>query len=303
MTIATGSNVQESYVFESTPGVTPATPAFQVVPITSEGIKASTDTLEDPTIRKDGQLVDVINGNQSVAGDVPAVLRHGAFDEWIEAAMGGSWALDKLKAGTTRRTMTVERFHTDIGVYFRSTGVEVAGFTIEHTANALTTIAFNLVGLAQDPATAIITGAAYTDAATTQPMDSFHGSILINGGANAVITSISLAVDRGNEAQFGLGSNTAKSQNVNHHKVSGSTSLHFETLAEYNLFKSGAYFAIVLALADAAGNELKATLPRIKFTSADVPVSGPGGVMATFDFTATHDTTDETNLLLERSSA
>ena len=308
MATATGANVREAWVKEVTAGITPPTPAFQEINFTSEAIALTVDTIVDETIRKDGQLSDVTSGNRQIGGNMPASLRYGEFDEFLEAALGGTWDIgvpiagtDQLKSGTTIRSYTLERFHEDISVYFRNSGIQFSGFTLNRDANAITTIDFTVVGLDQVSATTELAGATYAGVSTVEPMNAFNGSFDINGATDACVTTMSLTLDRANEAQFCIGSDIANEQVVTTSDVTGSVSITFEDLTAYTLFNAQTYFALEIVLLDAAGNEIKFILPRIKYTSADIPVSGKGVITQTYEITATHDTTAATNLIIERN--
>jgi len=277
---------------------------------TSESIGLTTDTITDETIRQDGQLTDVISGNRQVGGSIPSSLRYGELDFALEAALGGTWdtgvpsaGIDRLISGTTTRSFTLERFHADKTLYFRNEGIQFSGFTINRDSNAITTVDLNVVGMNQVAATTAIAGATYADPVTVEPMNAFQGSFDINGVTNACVTSASISVDRGNEAQFCIGSNVSDGQVVTTNDVTGNISIVFDDMAAYTLFSAGTYFAIDMVMLDPAGNELKITLPRVKYTSADIPVSDKGVITQSYEITATHDTTLATNIAIERNPA
>lgn len=308
MTIGSGSNVEVSYIAEVTAGTTPATPAFQKLPISTESLILSRDTLESEVLRADRQIADVINGNKQVGGDVTGEARYGAFDGLIEAALGGTWTVDtpsvgtdQLKAGILRRSFTFERRHADLATYFRSRGVEMAGLTIDRAANALTTMAFNVVGLSQDSATTPIAGSTYIDPVTTAPMDGFTGTFTINGSSDACVTTANIALDNGNEALFCIGSDSAIDQAQGKSRVTGSLGIYFEDLTAYELFNAGTYFDLEIVMLDGAGNQYKIILPKIKYTSADTSISGPDPLTYSYDISAVYDETELSNIVIERT--
>ena len=308
MTVASGSNVQLAYVLESTAGTTPASPAFTKLPISTESLTISRDTLESEALRADRQIADVINGNKQVGGDVTGEVRYGAFDDLLEAALGGTWATDtpsvgtdQLKAGITRRSFTFERFHADITEYFRSRGCEMGGFTLDRAANAITTLAFNVVGLSQDNGNTPLSGATYTGPVTTAPMDGFTGTFTINSQSDACVTTASIVLDNGNEALFCIGSDSALDQAQGKSRVTGSISIYFEDVNAYNLFNAGTYFDLDIVMLDGAGNQYKITLPKVKYTSADTSVSGPDPLTYSYDIAAVYDETELSNIVIERT--
>ena len=308
MTIGSGSNVEVSYVAEVTAGTTPATPVFQKLPISTESLILSRDSLESEALRADRQIADVINGNKQVGGNLSGEVRYGAFDELLEAALGGTWATDtpgvgtdQLKAGVIRRSFTFERLHADVTTYFRSRGVEMGGLTIDRAANAITTLDFNVVGLSQDSSTTPIAGSTYTAAVTTAPMDGFTGTFTINSDSTACVTTANITLDNGNEALFCIGSDSAVDQAQGKSRVTGSLGIYFENLAAYTLFNNGTYFDLEVIMLDGAGNQYKIILPKIKYTSADTSVSGPDPLTYTYDISAVYDETELSNIIIERN--
>lgn len=308
MTIGSGSNVEVSYIAEVTAGTTPATPAFQKLPISTESLILTRDTLESEALRADRQIADVINGNKQVGGDVSGEVRYGAFDDLLEAALGGTWATDapavgtdQLKAGILRKSFTFERKHADLNTYFRSRGVEMGGFTLDRAANAITTLGFNVVGLSQDSDTAPIAGSTYTEAVTTAPMDGFTGTFTINSDATACVTTANITLDNANEALFCIGSDSAIDQAQGKSRVTGNLSIYFESLDAYNLFNAGTYFDLEVVMLDGAGNQYKIILPKIKYTSADTSVSGPEPLTYSYDISAVYDETALSNIVIERT--
>jgi len=308
MTVASGSNVEVSYIAEVTAGTTPATPAFTKLPISTESLSLSRDPLESEALRSDRQVSDIINGNKQVGGDITGEVRFGAFDDLLEAALGGTWATDapsvgtdQLKAGVTRRSFTFERLHADLATYFRSRGVEMSGFTLDRAANAITTLAFNAVGLSQDSDTSPLAGSTYTGPVTTAPMDGFSGTFTINGDSTACVTTASIALDNGNEALYCIGSDSAVGQAQSQSRVTGSLSIYFENLNAYNLFNAGTYFDLEVAMLDGAGNQYKIILPKIKYTSADTSVGGPDPLTYSYDISAVYDETELSNIVIERT--
>ena len=130
MTIATGSRHNLSYILESTFGTTPSSPGFTPIRHTGTTMGLTKEALESEELREDRQIAHFRHGNKSVSGDINFELSYGGLDALLEAVMCGTWATDVLKAGTTRRSFTLERHHQDIGKYLRSTGCQFNAFSI-----------------------------------------------------------------------------------------------------------------------------------------------------------------------------
>ena len=87
--IISTSKTDISYILEATPGVTPATPAFQRIPTTSGGPQGGKTTARSEVIRTDRQTTDLIVVDQNVVGEINYELTYAAYKPWMEALMEG----------------------------------------------------------------------------------------------------------------------------------------------------------------------------------------------------------------------
>ena len=130
MGCAQGSRHEINYVAETVFGTTPASPAFSAFRNTGTTLELSKTAITSSELRSDRQISDFLGGNRQVGGDIGIELSADSFDDMIEAALGGTWAADILKAGTVSRSFTVERLFDDITRYLRYTGMVVSGFSL-----------------------------------------------------------------------------------------------------------------------------------------------------------------------------
>ena len=131
MTVAGGSLARLAYIAENTYGTTPTTPAFQQINPTSHSLGLEKDTFQSETIRSDRQLVDFRHGVRQSNGDIGFEFRAVSLDTLLQAALMGTWTADTLKAGTTRRSFTFERYFADISRYRRTVGAEINSLSLE----------------------------------------------------------------------------------------------------------------------------------------------------------------------------
>ena len=117
-----GSLARLAYIAENTYGNHPDHPAFQQINPTSHPWVWKKDTFQSETIRSDRQLVDFRHGVRQSNGDIGFEFRAVSFDTLPQAALMGTWSTNTLKAGTTRRSFTFERYFADIGRYRRTVG-------------------------------------------------------------------------------------------------------------------------------------------------------------------------------------
>ena len=92
MAIASGTRARICYVAESTHGTTPGTPSMKVLRTTSRKINVTKNMLETAEVRSDREITDVRHGFNRVEGELGFELSLAAYDDLIEAALGGTWA-------------------------------------------------------------------------------------------------------------------------------------------------------------------------------------------------------------------
>lgn len=303
MTIATGSRHDMAYVAENTFGTTPTTPTFTPIRHTGTTIGLSKDAIESEELRQDRQIANYRHGNKSVAGDVNIELSYGTFDDLLEATLAGTWATDVLIAGTTRRSFTVERHHTDIGKYLRSTGCSFNALSLSVAPNSMVTGSFSVIGKAFSVASTAISGSTYSAETTTAPFDSFTGSITEGGSSIAVVTSIDLSIDNGMEALYVVGSDETLLPSIGKSTVTGSITAYFENATLIDKFIAETASSLSFVLTDLAGNSYTVDLPNIKYNSGNPEVAGPGAITVSLDFVALYDASTGSQIEITRAAA
>lgn len=213
----------------------------------------------------------------------------------------------RLKAGTTRRSFTVERFFGDLETaqkpYHRFTGVEFNTLALSVAANAMITATFGVLGKNFATAETAIAGATLAAATTTSPLDSFTGALNENGSLIAVITEISLNLENGLEARYVVGSKASIRPSIGRSNVSGTITAYFEDSVLLDKFVNETESDITFTLPDGAGNVMTFTLPRIKYNGGQPDVQGEGPITLSMPFQALLDSTTGTNLIIDRMPA
>lgn len=302
MTIATGSRHDLSYILESTFGTTPSTtPVLTPIRHTGTTVGLSKDAIESEELRQDRQVANFRHGNISVGGDINFELSYGTFDDLIEATLCGSWASDIVLAGTTRRSFTIERYHADITKYLRSTGCNFNSMSLSIAPNSMVTGSFNVIGKSMSVSSTLLTGATYNADTTSEPFDSFTGSITEGGSSIATITSLDLAVDNGAEALYVVGSDSTLLPSVGKSMVTGTITAYFEDSSLIDKFIAETSSSIVFVLTDLGGSSYTVTLPNVKYNSGNPEVSGPGAITVSLDFIALYDATTTSQIKIERT--
>lgn len=312
--MANGSRHSMRFVPESTYGVTPATPVFKRLRHTGTTLGLSKEALQSEELREDRQIADYRQGAYQVGGDISIELSYGSFDDLLAAVLCGTWeadtpavGTDRLKAGTTRRSFTIERFFGDIVTadkpYHRFTGVEFNTLALQISANAMVTGTFGVLGSNQVLDTVQIVGATYENATTTSPVDSFTGALRENNTTIAVVTEITLNVANGLETRFVVGSKASIRPSIGRSNVSGQVTAYFENSTLLEKFVNETESSLEFGMPDGGGNVLRVILPRIKYTGGQPDVSGEGPILLSMPFQALLDPVTGTNIIVDRTEA
>lgn len=310
--MADGALHSMAMIAESTYGTTPATPTWTNIRHTGTTLGMSKDTFQSEEVRSDRQIADFRHGAKQTGGEISIELSYSTFDAILEALLGGTWATDtpsigtdQLKAGTTRRSFTVERYFSDLLTadkpYHRYTGCEFDTLALQINANAMVTGTIGLIGQGLTTDTVEVPSSTYSAATTTSPLDSFTGTINEGGSSIAVITEMQLNLENGLGARFVVGSDETIRPSIGRSNVSGQVTAFFENATLLDKFINETESDIDFTLTDGATNSYKFILPRIKYNGAQPDVQGDGPITIALPFQALYDSTDATNLTIERT--
>lgn len=305
MTIANGAQHSLHYVAESTYGTTPSTPTWTPLPHTGTTLALTKDGIESEKLRGDRQVEDFRHGNKSISGDITGELEYAAFDDMLEAALCGSWTLDELKAGTTRRSFTFERKFGDLATpeYHRYTGCEVNALSISVSPNSMVTTTFGIIGKDLTTNTSQVASSVYSSDVGNSPFDSFTGSITEGGVSIGVVTALELSLENGIEPLFAVGSQTTNRPSIGKSRLTGTLTTYFESKALYDKFINETSSSIALTLTDLDGNDYLIELGNVKYNSGQPDVSGEGAVTIALEFVGLYDDTDQSNIVITRTGA
>lgn len=305
MAIANGAQHSLFYVAETTYGTTPSTPTLSPLPHTAVSLNMAKDGIESEKLRGDRQVEDFRHGNRQIGGDITGELEYQAFDDFLEAAMGGSWTTDVLKSGSTRRSFTIQRRFNDLDTpeFHNHTGCELNSMAVSVAPNSMATVTFSVIGKDLAISTSQFAGSSDGTDAGESPFDSFTGSITEGGSSIATVTSIEFTLENGLEPLFSVGSQTTNQPAIGKSRITGTLTTYFDSKALYEKFINETSSEIILTLTDVDGNDYEFDFPNVKYNSGQPDVSGEGAVTVAMDFIALYNNADASNLVITRSTA
>lgn len=297
--IAYGASHSVRYVKEAIAGTTPTAPKLKEILHTGCSLELTRDTLTSNSLRSDRQIPFIRTGTDKVSGGIDFELCGGMYDDFIEAALAGTWTENVLKAGTTKHSFTIERAFTDIGQYKINRGCYVNQLTLSVKPSAVVTGSFDIVGLGVALAASPL-DAAYTPAGGCDPFDSFTGSLFIDDTDVAVVTGIDLTLANGAEAKFPLFSRQAAGVGLGKSTLSGTLSAFFTDDTFVKKFIDDAKVKIVFTLT--RGDYSYAfQIPCATLTNAGTGVQGEGEISLDLPWSAALDAASGTNILITRT--
>lgn len=272
-----------------------ATGNFAEVPMSTFSLETVKAALESATIRSDREVQDWRHGARNATGQVVSELRFGdtALELLMQSAMFNTWVSNEITLGTTRTFLSAEDQALDRAIYRMGIGLEVSRMEISVQPGQMVSTTFDLIG--RDVQLPAATGAGVVTAATTnEPMDAFTAALFdevpTSGQELNIVTGFSFQLDNGIRPINVVGDPLPPFQEYGRARVTGSLTMMYTGPAQLARFLNETPFALDLTLADQAGNDYKFTLPRCKYSAAQVPVANEMTRMITLPFVALRPT-------------
>lgn len=299
-TYSSGSTVVWKYIVESTFGTTPVTPTMKVLRAKPSKLDLKKETYTTDEVRSDRAISDVRHGMRKVEGSIDGDFLFTEWDDFIEAALQGTWTADVCKLGTNLRSFSIEQGFTDIAQFRLFKGMCVSKMKVSCKPGSMAEISFDFIG--RDVTTGTSTNATVTTpAGTTSPMSYNLGTITEGGGSIAYMTGIEFEVDNGLSHVGVIGSDLTPAVFNGRSSIKGTVTALFKDQVMLNKFLNETESSIVLTLIDPAANQHVITLPRVKYTGGDVAPPKEGAVIITLPFEALYDSGSSTNISWDRS--
>ena len=290
---ASTNEVQLAMIAESDWGVTPATPAFDVMRLTSENFQPGKETVESSELRADRNIAETIMVGQSAEGSIDFELSYETFDEILAAALFSQWTGDSIVNGVTPTSFTAER-KTPLGsgdAYDRFLGLVPNTFSLSITARQIITGSVAFIGRGMEVGSAALADASYTPANQARIMTAATsvGSLAIGGLSPAPrIRSLTLELNNNLRAQDEIGNIFNAGVAPGNFMVSGSLEAYFSSGALAQAYLDHDDISLQFTLGDEAGSRYLINVPSVKLTG-DLGMIASGAnadVLLNLSFTA-----------------
>lgn len=294
-------------------GTDSTTTIWKQLRYTGESLNFNIENTQSAEIRPDRVQADLVQTSASGGGDVNVELSFQSYDDFLQAALCGTWTADELENGTTRRFFTVRKHFQDMSPVqyhlYRGTAVEGFNFTME--LGAIVNGAFNLVSFGIDPLTGIMTapydGESTTAAPTTVPLNAvtnFQDFTIDGVPYSGCVSRMTLSLINNIRAIQCIGSLTARDMRLGRIEITGEMEFYFNDSTVYDKFVKGTELDVQFALEDATGNRMTFDMPRVKFETGEVVASGENtDVMITASYRALYNAADGYVMKITRAAA
>ncbi len=288
-----GSDRDLSYIKEVTPGVTPVNPAMKLMRTTGDTFQLSRDSFTSAELRADRGITDMKLGNKQTSGTINFELSYENFEDFLAGVLESDTeftALDgsEIKNGKTLYSYTIEKGFVSGGHYQVYRGMSPNTLSLSLQSNSQVTGSIEFMGRTYTVGVATIADSV------VQPrqgglFDSYTGSIKEGGSTIGYVSSMNITITNGLETLFALFNDSVTDIIDGRCNVTGSVVIYFENSTMFDKFANETESSIEFTLLDNLGNGYTFLLPRVKYSSADMPVNGEGVVMVTMPFQALQD--------------
>lgn len=284
----------------------PAEPDLKEIRYTGESLGYNIETVQSKEIRTNRMLSDLIQTKSDAAGDINIELSAVSFDDFIEAAMASTWAVNVLKNGTSLNSFTIQKHIQDstTPIFYNFTGTCVDTMKLSFETGSPLNGSFGFKALAAEATESQFTYATLVDAPTTDVLNAVSNVVEIkeNGVAStSEFKSISIDIANNIRAQDAIGSLSHVGMVLGQVGVSGNISIYFENKTMLDRYIGNTSFSVTFMVQDAAGNSYTFFIPAAKFQSGSV-VSGGLDTDIMFDgtWTAIYDSVEDTMIKITR---
>jgi len=277
--MSSSNRVRLSIIREVTKGVTPNTPAMQVMRWLSESLNYNTQNVQSDEIRDDRSKGPLVLVGHDVAGDISFEMSHGTFNTLLEAAFCSSFT------GTTTKLLvngSTIHYHSVLKQFMDLTttqmtfkGCVVDAMSLSFQKRAKVEGSFSLMGMDVD--TVLTTGSTFLPITTSPVWNTSSNVVSITMDAvpmTSCVDKVSLNIKNGVRPITCLGKKGAVEFDVGDFDLTGSMDLYFKDLTTFNQYKNGTKFALAITIEDDLGNDTIISMPQVQFETLSVVAGG-----------------------------
>lgn len=303
------SNVSTRVVYGSeTTWGTQSAAAGQVLRRVSSTLALSKDTFAANEVRPDQQVSDMRHGVRRVTGNISGELSRATYDDFIAAALRGTWATNEVTNGVLTPSFSIEQNYPDIDISEVFTGCRVGEMSVSIPPSGMATISFGFQGRGMT----VVSGASApafvspTAATNTSLLAGTNGTMSIDGVGSAIVTGLDFTLTNNLNSAPVIGSVNVPEIFYGRSVVTGNVSAYFETSTLLNAFINETVVRLSMVLTGTDSTSLTFKMNNVKLNGANKTVGPDGGIIVQFPFQALRATgiagDADGTLVVERSA-
>jgi hypothetical protein len=271
----------------------------------SEAFEAAPRTVTSNEIRSDRMVADMPKVGLDVNGSFDFEFSSQDFDDFIEAAMCGTWTTNVVNIGTTDRSFSLEKNFEDLAsTIIAYKGLRVGEMALNFAYGELVTGSFTFQG---NDTTAIQATqvSAYTTATTNEIFDAAAGitSLKVDGASvdGCIFKSVAFTVNNNLRPIEAMGYDAACNISKGRAMVTGSFEIYFTSNAYYEKLIANTAVELEFTVSDGS-KTYTFRWPSLKFSSGTPQATGiDTDVMQSLEWTALYDTSAGTSMRITRT--
>lgn len=223
--------------------------------------------------------VTSVSGNVLTVTPAPSATETAESAAWISSAR----LRNAPSAATiTQKSFTLQKRFNDATsvVYQNLTGMVADTMSMSFDTGSILTGSFGFIGQASNIGTTQIAGATDTGTTTTDVMNAVSNLQNIefdDTDTTACLVNMTLDTTGNLRAQNCIGNLAAVGVGTGRQEITGSITLFFEDITEYNKFLNNTEFKLSFRLQDGSGNAYVVTLPKVKYEGMTMNAGGLDG--------------------------
>ncbi len=307
--MSSANQVEVLYSAESVSGVQPpAIATWETLRFTSEALTGTPQTTNSNEIRSDRMISDTLKVSTNTGGDVNGEFSAKTWDDFLEAATGGTWTADVLDIGSVTRSFTILKSFLDTSPITRIQllGQRVNVFSLNLAWGEIMTNTITFAGSGVDSGTTDYRDPTdVTNPTTTTDVLNASSDVtsvkIDDADFTGCIQSMTLNINNNMRPQTCIGNDAPKDQVFGSCSIEGTMSFYFSDIQLYQDILNQVAKKFEFTIADAAGNTYTFLLPKTKLTGEAPQASGiDTDVIQEVTFSALRDETTGTSIRITR---
>jgi hypothetical protein len=268
-----------AHIIETTMGVTPANPAMDRIRVDGESLGPAVNFDEADEINPNYSLSDLVAVSSEAGGTFPIEFaKSAALDAILEATLRGTWTTNVLKAGTVKRSFTLEKKLLGGGSakYMKFPGSRYTSLTLTGATGSRITGTVGVMSLSGvDSLTSVVGTGSVAEPADNRIMSMVDISALtVTGAVTPLIArGFTISIDNNARRQNGHGQLASYDIAYGMRAITLSMDCYFESWEQMDNLLNRTNQNIIMTIGDGV-NSYSFRFPRMRYRTLTANATG-----------------------------